>query len=137
MSPVFEHIMQDGGGLYSAVALVVALLIGHVLADYPLQGEFLATGKNRHNASHIPVPGKGDAKHVWVHCMTSHCLVHATFVWIVTGLALYAFIEFVLHFIIDYIKCEDWTTYTQDQLLHVACKVIYVILILNGVGVPG
>lgn len=42
------------------LATIFALMLaGHALADYPLQGDFLAKAKNRAN----PIPGKADAKH--------------------------------------------------------------------------
>ena len=136
MSPIYEHILRDGWGFVPAFALFLALVIGHALADYPLQGEFLAMGKNRHHAASIPNAGRGSPSHIWVHCLTSHCLIHAGTVWIVTGLFYYAIAEFILHWIIDFLKCENMTSFTQDQLLHIFCKAIFVVLIWQGVGVP-
>ena len=136
MSPIYEHIVHGGWGIVPALALFFALVIGHALADYPLQGEFLAMGKNRHHAASIPNAGRGKPSHIWIHCMVSHCLIHSATVWIVTGLFAYAVAEFCLHFIIDFLKCENVTTFTQDQLLHIGCKAVFVALIWKGVGVP-
>ena len=123
-------------GLVPALALLVAFIIGHAIADFPLQGEFLAMSKNRHHVPPIPNGGKKPPSHVWLHCLTNHALIHSGTVWIVTGLFSYAIAEFVLHWIIDFLKCENLTTFTQDQLLHILCKAGFVVLLWLGVGVP-
>lgn len=38
------------GQFVDGLIVLFALLIGHSLADHPLQGEYLALYKNRHNA---------------------------------------------------------------------------------------
>lgn len=38
------------GGLGGVLILFFAMAIGHALGDYPLQGEYLAKGKNRHTS---------------------------------------------------------------------------------------
>jgi len=38
----------------------------------------------------------------------------------------------VLHAIIDFIKCEKITGYHTDQMLHITCKALYVVLIMQG-----
>jgi hypothetical protein len=63
---------------------------------------------------------------IWVICMGAHCLIHAGAVWVITGSSILAAIELVLHWVIDWIKCEGKTTLNQDQALHVLCKVGYV-----------
>lgn len=110
----------------SAVTTLFALLIGHALADYPLQGDAIAKGKNRHNPPYGIPPGQKPAA-VWTHYLTAHALIHAGFVWAITGSGWCGAIEFVLHWIIDFAKCENWTNPHQDQLLHVVCKVCYVL----------
>lgn len=111
-------------------ALLFALAIGHALADYPLQGKFLAIRKNRHIKS---IDYTGDSPpQLWIYCLSAHSLVHAGTVWIimvawgVAAAALFAFIEFVLHWLIDFAKCEKWTNFHQDQSLHLISKVGYV-----------
>ena len=88
----------------SALALLFALLIGHALADFPLQGEFIANGKNRH----LPAPKLGDGgeppKFLWIYLMSAHSLIHAGFVWAITGSMLLGFAEFVIHWAIDSVK---------------------------------
>jgi len=108
--------------------LLFALLIGHALADYPLQGDFLAQHKNRHyNAA-----ANGFPKGVWIHCLASHALIHAGFVWFITGSALLGLCEFVLHTFIDFIKCEKLTGFHTDQVLHVLSKVLFIVMISQG-----
>ena len=58
--------------------------------------------------------------------MSAHCLIHAGFVWVITGGVLFALAEFVLHWIIDVLKCEGKTSFAVDQWLHVGSKVLYV-----------
>jgi len=59
-----------------------------------------------------------------------HDLIQAGAVWIVTGHTGLAALEFVLHWMIDFAKCENWTGIHTDQALHVACKVAYVLFAL-------
>jgi Protein of unknown function (DUF3307) len=114
--------------LAQGLSLFFALLIGHALADYPLQGEFLALHKNRHykDSSHSLPPT------VWVHCLINHSLIHAGFVWLITGSVVLGLMELVLHSIIDFIKCEKITSFHMDQGLHVACKALYVVMVMKG-----
>ncbi|MEX2580142.1 MAG: DUF3307 domain-containing protein [Verrucomicrobiales bacterium] len=120
---------QPVTGPASAAILLFALLIGHAFADFPLQGEFLSQGKNRNNQPPRLADGKKSPKDLWVYLMTAHCLIHAGFVWVVSGYVVLAFAEFVLHWVIDVVKCEGSTSFATDQWLHVATKVLYVVLI--------
>jgi hypothetical protein len=115
------------------VALLFALLVGHAIADYPLQGDFMSKGKNRKT----PIPGIQ-----WWVILTNHAIIHAGFVWwilsifgvltidlhplqIVQGCFFLAIFEFVAHWIIDDLKCRNQISFMGDQLLHVICKVFY------------
>ncbi|BCU75423.1 DUF3307 domain-containing protein [Luteolibacter sp. LG18] len=113
-------------------AILFALLIGHALADYPLQGAFLAKAKDRHSDSGAMFAESVAPKGLWIHALTAHSLVHAGAVWLVTGSVLLALVELVLHWIIDFAKCEGWTGFTADQLLHVLCKIGYATVIATG-----
>lgn len=97
------------------------LLVGHALCDYPLQGDFLARGKN-HRA---PLPGVP-----WYQCLAAHALIQAGMVALVLKSEKFGLVEFVLHAGIDWLKSEGWLTYNQDQALHVFCKVVYVLIII-------
>lgn len=108
-------------------ALFFAFAIAHALADYPLQGDYLANMKRRDQATR---PSD------WVIALTAHSLVHAGGVWIVSGSALLGVTELVLHWLIDLGKGEGKFGYLSDQLLHLACKVAYVFLMVYGVVSP-
>lgn len=115
-----------------AMLLLFKFLIGHALADYPLQGDAIAKGKNRHNPPYGLPPGQKTCR-VWWHYMTAHALIHAGAVLVITNNVWLALIEFVLHWFIDFAKCENWTNPHQDQTLHVLCKIAYVIANTTGV----
>lgn len=102
------------------------LLVGHALADYPLQGDWLSKAKN---VTLNLVPGES----IWVGAMTCHCLIHAAMVLIATGSWAACLTELVMHFGIDYCKCKGSISYNTDQALHAGCKVWYVCLITLGV----
>ncbi|MBX7207362.1 MAG: DUF3307 domain-containing protein [Verrucomicrobiaceae bacterium] len=102
-----------------------ALAIGHALADFPLQGEFLAMCKNRRHL--IRLKDANLPPSMWISCMAAHCLIHAGMVWIVTGSALLGAVELVIHWALDVAKCEGKTDFSVDQCLHVVCKIMYVI----------
>lgn len=125
--------LQSVSGIASAAALFFALLIGHAFADFPLQGDFLSRGKNRHNPPPPLADGKKSPENLWVYLMSAHCLIHAGFVWVITGSAILGLAEFVLHWIIDVMKCEGSTSFATDQWLHIATKAIFVAVIWAGV----
>lgn len=95
------------------------LLFAHALADYSLQTDFIATGKNRHTPNpHVP----------WYYIMVAHCMLHAGFVTMFTGSLWLGVAEFLLHFLLDVLKCEGKTNIHVDQGGHVACKLLWAIL---------
>ncbi len=120
-------------GALSAAVLLFAFVIGHSIADFPLQGDFLSRGKNRNTPPPPLADGKASPGNLWVYLMSAHCLIHAGFVWVICGSPLLAFVEFVLHWIIDHAKCEGHTSFATDQWMHVATKAVYVALLWAGV----
>jgi len=96
------------------------LVVGHVLADYPLQGEFLAKSKNRF----LPVPGTP-----WYQAMAAHAIIHGGAVFLATGSLLLGVLETVAHAIIDDAKCAGRISYNVDQALHIGCKIIWIVLL--------
>jgi hypothetical protein len=110
-----------------AIKLFFALVIGHALADYPLQGTYLASNKSRHFRN---ADGSAQMHGLWIHCLAAHSLIHAGCVWAVTGCAILGFIEFVLHMVLDTLKCEGVTNIHVDQVAHLACKAVYVVAIM-------
>lgn len=97
--------------------MLALLAFGHAVADYPLQGDFLAKAKSRV----APIPGVP-----WYQALAAHSAIHAGFVGIITGSFSLAAAEFVAHFIIDDQKCQGRLSYNADQALHLLCKLAWV-----------
>lgn len=102
------------------------LVVGHFLADYPLQTEFISAGKSpRANPQRVP----------WYYVMAAHAILHGGFVSIVTAIVIghvYALfpvilglLEALLHSFIDVLKCVGCTSVHLDQALHIACKLAW------------
>lgn len=103
--------------------LFAAFVLGHVLADFPLQSEYLATQKVRSTA---------DSFQSWIVGLSAHCIIHAGAVWIITGSLVFAAAELVLHGLIDFGKGKGKFGLLVDQGLHLACKLAYVIILTRG-----
>ena len=129
-------IQDDWPTWLNALVFFWALLLGHGLADFPLQGEFLAVGKDRHDDLSRITGGKLWPDNIWLYCLTVHSLVHAAAVWVITGSVVLCLVEFVLHWLIDLAKNENLTGFYTDQALHILCKVIYAGLFLAGITWP-
>lgn len=114
----------------ASLQVFFALAIGHALADFPLQGEYLATSKNRRLLERLNDPAR--PPEIWFSCMAAHCLIHSGFVWMITGSFIFAIAEFVLHWSLDAAKCRGWTSYNMDQAGHLVCKAGYVALAATG-----
>jgi hypothetical protein len=102
------------------LAVFFALAIVHALADYPLQGNYLARQKVRSDAS-----GRSE----WLVALAAHSLIHAGGVWLVTGSKALGLCEFFLHALIDWGKGEKRYGLLVDQGLHLACKAGYVLIL--------
>ena len=124
------------GGVGSFLLLCFALFIGHAVTDYPLQGAFLASGKNRNDDSSIFFSDSSVPKGLWIHALTAHSFIQAGAVWLITGSAALALVELTLHLAIDFIRCDNWISFSTDQLLHYFCKVVYAALLIWGVTIP-
>ncbi|EIZ83707.1 hypothetical protein WYO_3720 [Methylobacterium sp. GXF4] len=94
------------------------MLIGHAVADYPLQGDWLSKAKNQ--ALNL-VPGEA----IWPGALLSHAAIHAGAIRLATGSWALAACEFVAHALIDYAKCAGRLSYNVDQVLHVVCKLLW------------
>lgn len=101
------------------IRLIILLFAGHALCDYPLQGDFLARGKNHMN----PILGVP-----WFQCLFAHAVIHAGMVLLLTHSVVLALFELTLHMLIDWWKCEGALTFDQDQACHYACKVLWALL---------
>jgi len=100
-----------------------ALLIGHALADFVLQSDAMAKGKNRHNRTTTP-PG-ATCTLCWPYWLSSHALIHGGVVWAITSNVYLGAAETVVHWLIDFAKCENRINVHEDQFLHIACKVVW------------
>ena len=116
--------LTGNNDLIAGLQIFFALLIAHALFDYPLQGDFLSRNKNRHYKDE-----NNNVKGLWIHCLTSHSILHAGSVWLITGSFIIGSMDFVLHWIIDFLKCEGITNFHTDQFLHVLCRILYVIIL--------
>lgn len=93
--------------------IFLALFMAHFVADFPMQGEFLATMKGKNN-----------------YLMFCHVMVYTAIIclvlWVVGIYAIWKFALLIIsHFAIDYWKCHfaPWETALTmnlyvDQVLH-------------------
>ncbi len=101
--------------------ILFLMLAGHALCDYPLQGQFLAEGKNRHTEL---------GKIYWFHALTAHALIHGGMITIITGRLDLGIAETIIHWLTDWLKCENMISLNTDQAIHVLCKIIWVLIIM-------
>lgn len=101
------------------IELLAKLIIGHAIADYPLQGDFLSRAKNRD----MPLPGVP-----WYQAMSAHAVMHGGMVWALTGSLYLGVAEMIAHVVIDDAKCTGKIGFNTDQALHIMCKVAWVSL---------
>jgi hypothetical protein len=96
------------------------LIVMHFLLDFPLQGDFLARAKNHKT----PIDGVP-----WQTCLAAHAIIQGGGVWLVTGSVSLALTETLLHAIIDWQKNQGDFGFNVDQLLHILCKVVFVVIL--------
>jgi hypothetical protein len=104
------------------------LLFAHAMGDFAAQPEVMARGKSRHSKPDYVPPGQAFCL-CWPYWLFAHALIHGGLVYFVTGSCLLGVLETVLHAVIDFAKCEGWTNVHQDQLWHLAAKVVYLALL--------
>jgi hypothetical protein len=102
--------------------LLFLLIVAHAAFDYALQGDTVAVNKNPNAATplqqHVP----------WYYWMASHALMHGGAVAFLTHNVWLGLAETVAHFVIDYGKCLHKYTIHGDQLLHLACKITWLLI---------
>ena len=103
-----------------ALDLLILLLLGHFVADYPLQGDKMAVEK---------CPGK-DVTLDWRWWLTAHAGTHGFFVALLTGIPLLGVAEMIAHSLIDYGKCRLGYKLLVDQVLHLSFKLIWVAYVM-------
>ena len=129
----FVQGLVETGGFEGFSVLFLAMVMGHALGDYPLQGAFLASCKNRNSDSSVFFGGSDVPRGMWIHALTAHSLIQAGILWLISGSVVIATIELTVHWITDFIRCEEWISYTVDQAVHVGCKAIFAFLLIYGV----
>ena len=105
------------------ILILLKLIAGHFLCDYPLQGDFIGKFKNRNISRDFGIP--------WWHLMTAHAMIHAGMIAIITNRIDLSIIEFLIHFITDCLKCEKWIDIHVDQFIHILCKIGYWLVLIN------
>lgn len=100
--------------------VLLILISAHALCDYPLQGDFLANGKN-HKKPIAGVP--------FYQPLAAHSAIHAGAVGVITGSIWLGLAEFVVHAATDWTKCEGKIGYNADQAIHIGCKVLWVLML--------
>lgn len=103
------------------IATALSLFAVHGLADYPLQGDWLAKAKN-----HTLSPAGTEV--IWPIALALHGSIHGLFVLVITGNEYLALAETVLHCAIDHAKCGGRISYNQDQVAHLLCKLIWLMI---------
>ena len=99
----------------SILMLALMLLGAHWLCDYPLQGPFLSDAKAN---------GPLRAYH-----LVAHAGIHGAAVALVTGNVWLGLAEWAAHTVIDELKVRGKTSFAVDQVLHIACKVVWVAIL--------
>ncbi|WP_102958405.1 DUF3307 domain-containing protein [Mangrovicella endophytica] len=100
----------------SAVPILLLMISGHFVCDYPLQGTFLASAK---------VQGPLRLWHLF-----GHSAIHGGAVGLITGSTVLGIAETLAHMIIDELKTRGVTSFAADQSLHMASKVIWIALLV-------
>jgi hypothetical protein len=110
------------GGRSNMFKLFFVLLIVHAILDFPLQGDVVAINKNPNAKTELQknVP--------WYYWMAAHALAHGGGVLFITGSFLLSILETLAHFLIDFGKCHYKYSIHVDQALHIASKVLWVLI---------
>lgn len=103
---------------FASLAALFWMIVGHALADYPLQGDWLSKIKN-HKLELVP------GEKIWPMALWLHAFVHAGAVQLATQSWLLAVAELLAHVSIDYAKCNGNLNYNEDQGLHIFCKFLW------------
>ena len=104
-----------------AFDLLILLCLAHFVCDFGLQSDRMAREKS---------PG-ADQTLNWRWWLMSHASIHGLAVALLTGQPLLGLAETLLHAIIDWLKGKQRFSFTQDQILHLTCKVLWVLLLVR------
>ncbi|WP_225867333.1 DUF3307 domain-containing protein [Cyanobium sp. NIES-981] len=100
--------------------LALLLAMGHFLADFALQSDRMALEKCPQARGVLP----------WGWWMAAHGGIHGFLVAVLTGVPLLGLAEWVAHVCIDLGKCRRLYRIGIDQALHLACKLLWVALLV-------
>ena len=109
------------------IALLFFLIVGHALMDYSLQNDSMAVCKCRKSNSPLALSVP------WFYWLTAHALLHGGMVGVVFRwmgfdwevVVALAAAETVIHWVVDYGKCEKWYSLHVDQAFHIICKIAW------------
>lgn len=103
--------------MHEVAMLALMLIAAHWVADYPLQGDFLARAK-----------AEGPLR---VYHLVAHAGIHGGAVALVTGSVWLGLAEWAAHTLVDELKVRGWTTFALDQILHVVCKIAWLLIVFS------
>lgn len=99
------------------------LITFHYIGDFIVQNEFQARAKNRQKMP-ISFAGKQSFQWWW-QFMLAHSGMHGLFVYIATGSLILGFSEIMVHFLLDWGKCEGLYGAWTDQTGHIISKLLW------------
>ena len=94
--------------------MILKMLFAHILGDFILTSEAMSRYKNRHIERKPGIPR-------WGYWLTAHAALHSGLMYMATGSYFAAGYILLMHWLIDYAKCDKKITADQDQAAHVAC----------------
>ena len=97
------------------ILATATMFAGHAIADGPLQWNWI--GRNKRTAGWRGPTALG-----------LHGLTHGLFVWAATGMLALGLAEAAAHAVIDGLKPRLGFGPFTDQMLHAACKVVWLVL---------
>ena len=101
--------------------MLFLMVAGHAYADFALQSGWHSSVKRPGNPHGYP----------WPVALACHSLIHGGIVALVTGMWWLGALESIVHGATDYIKGRGWIGAVTDQLIHLACKVLWCVLAMG------
>lgn len=107
-----------------SMLLFLKLIFSHFLCDFVLQNDTMAVNKNRNANTALQ---KSVPYYYW---LLAHSIMHGGFAFFFTGSIFIGVAETLLHYIIDFGKCEGKYSIHTDQILHILCKLAWVAFVI-------
>ncbi len=104
--------------------MLFELLVAHAFSDFAFQPSEMGKGKNRHKRPDYIPPGMNPAT-VWIYYSIGHALINGGMVYLVTGSEFLGIAETMVHWTIDFLKCDGRISPQMDQMVHLSTKIIY------------